>query len=56
MAGTVSGRDGVGMSRTSRLANVTLNIRAGLAICRGTWRLCAGRPPWQSRRAAARRR
>jgi hypothetical protein len=44
------------MARTTRLDNATLNVRAMLVIALGTWRLRAGRMPWQSRRAVRRHR
>jgi hypothetical protein len=31
----------------------TLNVTTALALCKGTWRLQAGRLPWHSRRPRA---
>ena len=43
------------MTRTTPIGTAVLNTRTVLAIGRGTWRLRAGRLPWQ-RRGTTRRR
>ena len=40
----------------TRRANVTLNVRTAVLLGRSALRMRAGRAPWQSRRAARRRR